>query len=141
MDSGAESNFINIRTWNEIQILRSKLLLSKTSNSLATAQESGLTNFGKIQLLLVPNRTIEQNKLLYKPFRQTFHITDVKHNIVGIPFINKKKPTNKILNSKLQIKDKYTSMNNTSLTFVQRLIEKTPFASKFYPIHNQERNT
>ena len=90
MDSGAESNFINIRTWNEIQILRSKLLLSKTSSSLATAQESGLTNFGKIQLLLVPNRTIEQNKLLYKTFRQTFHITDVKHNIVGIPFINKK---------------------------------------------------
>ena len=54
MDSGAESIFMNIRTWNEIQTLHSKLLLSKSSSSLATAQESGLTIFGKVPLVLVP---------------------------------------------------------------------------------------
>ena len=46
-----------------------------------------LVNYGKIQLFLVPTRTMEQNKILNKPFKPTFHITDIKHNIIGIPFI------------------------------------------------------
>ena len=98
-----------------------------------------LTNYGKIQLFLVPTRTMEQNKILNKPFRQTFHITDIKHNIIGIPFITKYIPTINILNSKLHIKDKYRKMKNTALTFFQRLNKQPPFFSKFYPIYNQER--
>ena len=82
---------------------------------------------------------MEQNKILNKIFKQTFHITDSKHNIIGIPFITKYIPTINILNSKLYIKDKYTRMKNTALTFVQRLNNKPPFFSKFYPIYNQER--
>ena len=139
VDSGAESNIINIPTWNEIQTLHPKFLPSKTSTKLATAQGSCLTNFGKIQLLLVPTRTMEQNELLNKPFKQTFHITDIKHNIVRIPFITNYIPTINILNSKIHIKDKYTRMKNTSLTLFQRLNNQPPFFSKFYHIHNQER--
>ena len=45
------------------QTLHPKLLPSRTSSRLATAQKSSLTNFGKIQLLLVPTRTTKQNKL------------------------------------------------------------------------------
>ena len=82
---------------------------------------------------------MEQNKILNKPFKQTFHITDIKHNIIGIPFITKYIPTIHILNSKLHIKDKYTKMKNTALTFFQRLNKQPPFFSKFYPIYNQER--
>ena len=89
IDSGAESNIINIPTWNEIRLLHPNLKPLETSSKLATAQGSMLTNHGKIQLFLVPTRTIEQNKILNKPFKQTFHITDIKHNIIGIPFINK----------------------------------------------------
>ena len=74
-----------------------------------------------------------------KPFKQTFHITDIKHNIIGIPFITKYIPTINILNSKIHIKDKYTRMKNTALTFFQRLNKHPPFFSKFYPIYNQER--
>ena len=84
---------------------------------------------------------MEQNKILNKPFKQIFHITDIKHNIIGIPFISKYIPTINILNSKIQIKDKYTKTKNTALTFFQRLNKQPPqnFNSKFYPIYNQQR--
>ena len=113
-DSGAESNFINIPFWNEIKTLHPKLIPLKTTSRLATAQGSTLTNYGKIQLFLVPTKTMEQNKLLNKPFKQTFHITDIIHNIIGIPFITKYIPTISDLNSKFHIKDKYTRKKNTA---------------------------
>ena len=82
---------------------------------------------------------MEQNKILSKPFKQIFHITDIKHDIIGILFITKYKPRIKILNNKLHIKDKYTRTKNTALTFFQRLNKQPPFFSKIYPIYNQER--
>ena len=82
---------------------------------------------------------MERNKISNKPFKQTFHITDIKHNIIGIPFVTKYTPTINILNSKTHIKDKYTRMKNTALTFFHRLNKQPPFFSKFYPIYNQER--
>ena len=139
IDSGAESNIINTPTWNEIKSLHPKLTPLETSSKLATAQGSTLVNYGKIQLFLLPTRTIEQNKILNKPFKQIFYITDIKHNIIGIPFISKYIPTINILNSKILIKDKYTKTKDTSLTFFQRLNKQPPFFSKFYPIYNQKR--
>ena len=139
IDSGAESNIINIPTWNEIKTLHPKLTPLATSSKLATAQGSTLINYGKVQLFLLPTRTMEQNKILNKPFKQIFHITDIKHNIIGIPFISKYIPTINILNSKILIKDKYTKTKNTALTFFQRLNKQPPFFSKFYPIYNQKR--
>ena len=82
---------------------------------------------------------MEQNKLLKKPFKQIFHITDIKHNIVGTPFITKYIPTNHILDSKINIKDKYTKLQNTALTFFQRMNKQPPFFSKFCPIYYKER--
>ena len=108
IDSGAESNIINIPTWNEIKTLHPNLTPLETSNKLATAQGSTLVNYGKIQLFLLPTRTMEQNKILIKSFKQIFYITDIKHNIIGIPFISKYIPTINILNSKHHIKNKYT---------------------------------
>ena len=93
IDSGAESNIIIIPTWNEINTLHQNLIPMKTVSKLATAQGSTLINYGKNQLFLVSTRTMEQNKILNKPFKQTFHITDIKHNIIGIPFITKYIPT------------------------------------------------
>ena len=139
IDSGAESNIINTPTWNEIKTLHPKLTPLATSSKLATAQGSTLINYGKVQLFLLPTRTMEQNKTLNKPFKQTFHITDIKHNIIGIPLIIKYIPTINILNSKLLIKDKYTKTKDTALTFFQRLNKQPPFFSKFYPIYNQQR--
>ena len=72
IDSGAESNIINIPTWNEIITLHPKLTPLATSSKLATAQGSTLVNYGKIQLFLSPTRTMEQNKILNKPFKQNF---------------------------------------------------------------------
>ena len=112
IDSGAESNIINIPTWNEIERLHPNLTPLETSSKLATAQGSTLVNYGKIQLFLVPTKTMEQNKIFNKPFKQTFHITDIKHNIIGIPFITKYIPTINILNSKIHIKVKYTKTKN-----------------------------
>ena len=89
IDSGAESNIIDLPTWNEIKTLHPNLIPMKTASKLATAQGSTLLNYGKIQLFLVPTRTMELNKILNKPFKQTFHITDIKHNIIVIPFIAK----------------------------------------------------
>ena len=139
IDSGAESNSINIPTWNEIKSLHPILTPMKTASKLATAQGSTLVNCGKIQIFLVPTRTMEQNKILNKPFKQTFHLTELKHNIIGILFITKYIPTINILNSKLHIKVKYKRTKNTSLTFFQRFNKQPPFFSKFYPIYNQER--
>ena len=139
IDSGAESNIINIFTWNEIKTFYSKLTPLETSSKLATAQGSTLVNYEKIQLFLLPTRTMAQNKILNKPFKQTFHITDIKHEIIGIPFISKYIPTINILNSEILIKDKYTKTKNTALTFFQRLNKQPPFFSKFYPIYNQKR--
>ena len=82
---------------------------------------------------------MEQNKLLNELFKQTFHITDIKHNIIGISFIIKYIPNINILDSKINIKDKYTRMHNTALTFFQRINKQPPFISKFYPIYNKER--
>ena len=141
IDSGAESNIINIPTWNEIKTLHPKLTPLETSSKLATAQGSTLINYGKIQLFLLPTRTMEQNKILTKPFKQIFHITDIKHNIIGIPFISKYIPTINILNSKILIKDKYTKTKDTSLTFFQRLNKQPPLFSKFYPIYTNKENT
>ena len=67
IDSGAESNVINIPTWNEIKTLHPKLTPLETSSKLATAQGSTLINYGKIQLFLLPTRTMEQNQ----NFKQT----------------------------------------------------------------------
>ena len=130
---------ICIPTWFEIKILHPKITPVKTASRLATAQSSTLTNYGKIHLFLVPTKTMEQNKLLNKPFKQTFHITVIKHNIIGIPFITKYIPTINILDSKNNIKDKYTRMQNTTSTFFQRMNKQPPFFSKFYPIYNKER--
>ena len=137
IDSGAESNIINIPTWNEIKTLHPNLTPLETSSKLATAQGSTLVNDGKIQLFLVPTRTMEQNKILNKPFKQTFHITDIKNNIIGIPFITKCIPTINILNSKIHIKDKYTKRKKHSLNILSKIKKKQPpFYSKFYPIYN-----
>ena len=75
IDSGAESKIINIPTGNETRILHPNLKPLETSSKLATSQGSTLIliNYGKIQLFLVPTRTMEQNKILNKPFKQTFH--------------------------------------------------------------------
>ena len=131
IDSGAESNIINIPNWNEIKTLHPKLTPVKTVSRLATAQGSTLTNYGKIQFFLVPTRTMEQNKLLKKPFKQTFHITDIKHNIFGIPFISKYIPTINGLDSKININDKHTRMQNAASTFFNRMNKQPSFLSKF----------
>ena len=44
IDSGAESTFINIPVWNDIQNLRPKLPSSKISSKRATSQGSSLIN-------------------------------------------------------------------------------------------------
>ena len=142
IDSGAESNIINIPTWNEIKTLHPNLTPLETSSKLATAQGSTLVNYGKIQLFLVPTRTMEQNKILNKPFKQTFHITDIKHNIIGIPFITKNIPTINILNSKIYIKDKYTKTKSTALTFFQRLNKHNHhFSQNFLSFIIKNKNT
>ena len=82
---------------------------------------------------------MEQTKLLNKPFKQIFHITDIKHIIIGILLITKYIPVINILNSKYNIKDKYKRMHNTALTFFQRMNKQPPFFSKIYPIHTKER--
>ena len=61
IDTGAESNIINIPTWNEIRLLHPNFKPLETSSKIATSQGSTLTNYGKIQLFLVPTRTMEQN--------------------------------------------------------------------------------
>ena len=112
-----------------MKTLHLNLTLLETSSKLATAQGSISVNYGKIQSLLVPTRTLEQNKILNKPFKQILHITDTKHKIIGIPFITKYIPTTNILNNKIHIKDKYTKTKNTALTFFQRLNKQPPFFS------------
>ena len=117
--------------------LHPKLIPFKTTRRLATAQGSTLTNYGKIQFFLVPTRTMEQKKLMSKLFN--FHITDIKHIIIEIPFITKYIPTINILNSRIQLKDEHTKMKNTALTLFQRINKQPLFFSKFYPKDNQER--
>ena len=100
---------------------------------------STLTSYGKNQLFLVPTRTMEQNKYMSKPFKHIFHITDIKHNINGIPLITKYMPTINILNSTIHIVAEYIRKKNAALTFFQRLNKQPPFFSTFYPIYSQER--
>ena len=77
---------------------------------------------------------MEENKLLNKPFKQT-----LKLNIIGITFIRKYLTTINILDSKINIKDKYPRINNTALPFFQGINEQPSFFSKFYPRNNKER--
>ena len=47
IDSRAESNIINIPTWNDNKILHPQMINFKTTSRLATAQGSTLTNYEK----------------------------------------------------------------------------------------------
>ena len=62
IDSGAESNIIDISTWNEIKTLHPKLTPLETSSKLATAQGSTVVNYGKIQLFLLPREQWNKTK-------------------------------------------------------------------------------
>ena len=84
---------------------------------------------------------MEQNKLLNEPFKQTFYITDIKHNILGIPLDTKYTPNINILDSKINIKDKYTRMQNTALTFFQRMKKQPPFFQNFTPSIIKKENS
>ena len=64
-------------------------------------------NFQDSQKTPIATKTMEQNKLFSKPFKQTFHITNIKHNIIGIPFNNKYKTIFSIIDSKMNIKSIY----------------------------------
>ena len=109
IDSGADSNINNITAWHEIHNLHQKLSPLKVSSKLVTAQGKNLTKYGKIQIFLILIRTKERNKFIHlkRIFKQIFkrisHKTEIKHNIVGIPFITKCIPTINILNNNLQI--------------------------------------
>ena len=139
IDFGAESNTINIPTWNEIKFLHPKLITFKLTSRLATAQGSALTNYGKIQLFLVSTRKMERNNFLSKRFKQTFHIKDMKHIISGISLITKNISSRNSLNSRIHIKDKHKRTKNPPLTFFQRINKQPPVFSNFYPIYNQQR--
>ena len=76
---------------------------------------------------------MEQNKILNKPFKQIFHITDIKHNIIGIPFISKYIPTINISNSKIHIKDKYTKTKNTNPNILPKIKQTTTILLKILP--------
>ena len=105
-------------------------------------RNSARLNPNKLQknpIFLRPTKKMEQNELLNKPFEQPFHITDIKHNIIGFPFITKYIPNISIIDSKIDIKNKYRKMNNTALTFFQRMNKQRPIFSKFYPIYNKEK--
>ena len=82
IDSVAESNIINIPTWNEIRTLHPNLQPLETSSKLATAQGSTLVNYGKIQLSLVPTRKMEQNKILINHSNK--HSTLLILNIISL---------------------------------------------------------
>ena len=123
---------------NQILLSFPQLLPSKTSSKLATAQGSNLTNFGKLQLLLVLTGAMEQNKLLTKLFKKNSISQIKKPNILGIPFFINHITTIIILNSKIHKNDKYARMKNTSITFFQRLNKQPPFFSKIFPTYNQE---
>ena len=71
IDSGVESNIINIPTWNEIKTLHPKLRPLETSSKLATAQGSTLVNYGKIQLCKNGNSRI---RLSNNRFNTTINI-------------------------------------------------------------------
>ena len=68
-------------------------------------------------------------------------VTDIKHNIIGIPFISKYIPTINILNSKIHIKDEYTKTKITALTFFKRLHKQPPFFQKFIQFTINNGNT
>ena len=82
---------------------------------------------------------MEENKLLKKPFKQTFRITDRKQNIIEIPFIIENITAVVFLDSEINVKDEYTRKHESALTFFQRKNKQPPFFSNFYPIYNKER--
>ena len=76
---------------------------------------------------------MEQNKILNKPFKQTFHFTDIKHNIIGIPFITKSIPTINILNSKIHNKDYIYKNEKHSLNILSKIKHTTTNFLKILP--------
>ena len=62
IDSGAESNIINIPTWNEIKTLHPKLTPLATSSKLATAQGSTLINLEKFNYSFFPQEKWNKTK-------------------------------------------------------------------------------
>ena len=81
-----------------------------------------------------------QNKLPSKPFKQMFHITQLKNKFNGKSFITEYVPTTNILSNKLHMKVKYTRINNKYQNFFQRLNKQPPLFSNFYLLYNLEHN-
>ena len=113
----------------------------ETSSKLVTAQGSTLVNYGKIQLFFLPARTMEQNKILNKPFKQIFHITDIKHNIIRITFISKYIPTINILNIKIHIKDIHKNKKYSPNILSKIKQTTTIFFQNFIPFTIKNGNT
>ena len=119
-------------TFQEIKYI--KIRLTKMNNSYACLK------LRKIKSYLVPTRTMGQNKLLSKPFKQMFHITEIKNKFVGILFITEYVTTINILSNKLHMKVKYTRIIIKYQQKFQRFNKEHSIFSKFYLIYKLERN-
>ena len=62
IDSGAESNIINIPTWNEIKTLHPKLTPLETSSKLATAQGININKLRKNSIISSPHKNNGANQ-------------------------------------------------------------------------------
>ena len=77
---------------------------------------------------------MEQKKLSKKTLKQTFHITDIKHNVAGIPFFSKLIPIIVILNSKIQTKEIcIQDLKTDHLHSFEDKINNHHFSPNFFP--------
>ena len=98
--SGIEHHQQSYLEWN--QNFTSKNNTLKNNNKASDSTRLNPNKLWKKTTLLPDSHSNNgTNKLLNKPFKQTFQITDIKHDIIGIPIITKNIPMNSIFNSRI----------------------------------------
>ena len=64
LDSGATLNLLNEDTWNEIKYNNPEIQLEKANKTLTAANNTTIHTFGRVTLILTPERTSNsRNKL------------------------------------------------------------------------------
>ena len=129
LDSGARLNILNTDNWNEIKEYH-KLQLKATTLVLSAANSSKLQSSGTIKLTLYPDVT-ESRTLKNTSYTLTFHVSNIKFNILGSHFLEKYVYSIKCSSQKFEIK-----YNNDikSLKLYDSSIKTPPYYSRLFPV-------
>ena len=136
LDSGATLNLLKEDTWNETKYSNPEIQLEKANKTLTAANNTTIQTFGRVTLILTPERTSNSRKKLQQNFNIYFYITQCNHYSLGIPFFKEYIETINVNTNKLTINT--NTIIDNDITFFMNSTKGYSYYSRLYPIFNRE---